>query len=391
MMLTGEQYNAVSILQKWYNKYSKQIIEISGIAGTGIWHTILKFIDFMEFDPREIMYLSYNQKQVLEMAAKRYHTYYINSRIYNYTRVIDFDTLSVVNPHNTGPTEYTWVKSVKKKIDPRYKLIIVFDSVLLNHKTLSDLASFGLPIILLRDPMLLPAPDSWTFLREPEVTLRELNPTLLRNPITYFANKALRQEAIKIGTYDNVSVINKKNLNLYNLKSTEMIITISENVSNEINKIYREKIMKLNGINGINERVIVMNNMYNHKLVNKDEKKIKLFLQKGLVAYISKCNKHAVGTKYVPIELKTDFYYDVFTDLTMDRHYLNGIESIPSRQIIPDEIILLKYAYALPVELTRIMHWDKVLLILDNPENDYYNRLIYNAIIRAKQNLTIVI
>ena len=391
MVLTGEQYNAVAALQKWYNKYSKQIIEVSGIAGTGIWHVISKFIEFMEFDPREIMYLSYNQKQVLEMAAKRYHTYYINSKIYNYTRVVDFNTLSVVNNNHVGPTEYTWVKSVKKKIDPRYKLMIVFDSVLLNHQTLSDLSLFGLPIILLRDPMLLPAPDSWTFLREPEIELTELNPTLLRNPITYFANKALRNESMKIGTYDNVSVINKKNLNLYNLKSTEMIITISETVSNEVNKIYREKIMKLNGINGINERVIVMNNMYNHKLINKDEKKIKLFLQKGLVAYISKCNKHAVGTRYVPIELKTDFYYDVFTDLTMDRHYLNGIENIPSRQIIPDELIKLKYAYSLPVEFTRVMHWDKVLLILDNPENDYYHRLIYNAIIRAKQNLTIVI
>lgn len=391
MVLTGEQYNAVAALQKWYNKYSKQIIEVSGITGTGIWHVISKFIEFMEFDPREIMYLSYNQKQVLEMAAKRYHIYYINSKIYNYTRVVDFNTLSVVNNNHVGPTEYTWAKSVKKKIDPRYKLIIVFDSVLLNHQTLSDLSSFGLPIILLRDPMLLPAPDSWTFLREPEIELTELNPTLLRNPITYFANKALRNESMKIGTYDNVSVINKKNLNLYNLKSTEMIITISKTVSNEINKIYREKIMKLNGINGINERVIVMNNMYNHKLVNKDEKKIKLFLQKGLVAYISKCNKHAIGTRYVPIELKTDFYYDIFTDLTMDRHYLNGIENIPSRQIIPDELIKLKYAYSLPVEFTRVMHWDKVLLILDNPENDYYHRLIYNAIIRAKQNLTIVI
>ena len=166
--LTNDQYEALSILQKWYRKYQHQFIDIAGVIGTGTWDLVQKFIDLEDLDMREIMYLSYDQKQVLEMAAKRYHAYYINGIIYNYSRIVDFDSLPVINP-NSDHVECEWKKSIRKKIDPRYKLIVVFDSVLLSRKTIEDLSTFGLPIILLRDPMLLPAPDSYTFIREPKI------------------------------------------------------------------------------------------------------------------------------------------------------------------------------------------------------------------------------
>ena len=74
MMLTNDQYEGLSKLEKWYHKYSHQFIEISGVIGTGAWDLIQKFISNEEFDMREVMYLSYNQKQVLELA----HAEHIN-------------------------------------------------------------------------------------------------------------------------------------------------------------------------------------------------------------------------------------------------------------------------------------------------------------------------
>ena len=72
MTLTNDMYNAQSKLNRWYKKYSHQIIEISGVIGTGTWEVVQAFIDDIGFDPREIMYLSYDQKQVIELASKRY-------------------------------------------------------------------------------------------------------------------------------------------------------------------------------------------------------------------------------------------------------------------------------------------------------------------------------
>lgn len=391
MQFTDDQYFALSKLEKWYRKYTHQVIEISGIIGTGVFDVVREFIEKMEFDPREIMYLSYDQKQVLELASKRYHAYYLPSIIYNYIREVDFDTLPVINPKSTV-VEYKWKKTIRKKIDPRYRLMVIFDSSLLNRTTVEDLCSFGIPIILMRDPALLPSPDTYTFLREPNISINELNSQLLRNPVTYFANKALRGERLEFGSYDTVSIVSKKQLNLYNLKSSDMILTLSDEMMKTMNSVYREKVMKLRTTaNVVGERIIVMNNMYAHKLVNEDEKKIKVFLTKGLVGYISKCNKHALSTKYIPIDFRTEFYHEAFTELYIDRHYLNGMD-IPSRQQIPDEIMYVQYAYALSASMARLNHWEKITLIADpNEDIDIQRKLMYNAITRCTHSLTLVL
>ena len=77
----------------------------------------------------------------------------------------------------------------------------------------------------------------------------------------------------------------------------------------------------------------------------------------------------------------------------MDRHYLNNITA-PSRQIIPDEIIKLQYAYALTVPLARLSHWDKVTVIADvDEEQDAWLqiRLLYSAIVSSRRQLTIIL
>ena len=394
MTLTNDQYEALAKLEKWYRKYNHQYIDISGVIGTGIWDVIQIFIERSGLDQREVMYLSYDQKQVLELAAKRYHSYYINGIIYKYTRFVDFDSLPVVNPKSDGIIKYEWKKSVRNKIDPRYRLIIVFDSVLMNEETLKDLSTFGLPIILIRDSVLFPAPDTYTFLREPNVTLKEIHPTYGKNPIIHFAHTVLNEGKLKFGNYDTVSIIPRKQMNLYNLKSADMVLTLSDRMRSQINQIYREKILKQKTCrNIVGEKVIVMNDMYAHKLVNQDEKKIKLYLTKGMVGYLTKCNSHAINTKYVPIELRPEFYHESFDELVMDRHYLNKI-NLGTRQIIPDEIIQLEYAYALTVPLARLSHWDKVTLVVDVNDDEDLNlqiRLLYSAITSAKKFLNIIL
>lgn len=393
MTITNDQYYGLAKLERWYEKFNHQIIEISGVIGTGVLETVQQFIDNIGFDPREIMYLSYDQKQVVEMAAKKYHAYYINGIIYNYIRMVNFDSLPVINSRS-NKVEYVWQKKVRKKIDPKYKLIIVFDSILINEVTLDDLCTFGLPIILIRDPMLVPSPDTYTYTRDPNIKLTELNPELAKDPIVYFAHKILNGEKLVTGSYDRVSVVSRKQMNLYNIRSSEMNITMTESMRKEINNVYRSKILKAKGTtNYVGERVIVMESRFADRLVNEDEKKIKIYLHKGLVGTLSKCNKHAEVTKYVPVEFLPEFYFEPFTDLYMDRNYLNGVET-PSRQMIPDNILRVQYAYALSPYTSRLSHWDKITMTTEMNEfedPDLQKRLLYTGITRAKQSATIVI
>ena len=206
MNLTNDQYYALSKLDKWYRKYQHQFIEMSGVIGTGTWDLVQCFLDSTNLDSREIMYLSYNQKQVLDLAFKKYHAYFINGILYNYVRIVDFDTIPVVN-NKSREMKYEWKKELKKKIDPRYKLIVVFDSVLLNHQTIKDISSFGLPVILIRDPMMSPSPDTYTFMRDANIELMDIHPTYAKSPIIHFAHKILNRERLIAGNYDTVSVV----------------------------------------------------------------------------------------------------------------------------------------------------------------------------------------
>lgn len=393
MILTNDQYYALGKLERWYRKANHQIIDICGIIGTGIYDIIQKFLDDFEFDPKEVMYLSYNQKQVVEMAAKCQHTYYVDGAIYKYSRKVNFNSLSVINPLATT-LDYKWKKEIRKSIKGFYKIIIVLDASLMDQNTLNDLMTFGLPIILIRDPWLIPSPNSYALNRDPNLLLQDLHPDLLKNPIVYFANRIIHNDPLIPGNYDIVSVVPRKQMNLYNLRTSDMIITMNNDSRNEINQLYRNKIMHLNTNQNVpNERMIVMETLYGHRLVNEDEKNIKVYLTKGTIGTLSKCNKHAMITQYVPIEFKPEFYYESFDELIMDRYYLNGVNT-PSRQQTPDECVKLQYAYALTPDLARLSHWDKVTIIADensNVDSIQYQSMIYTAITRARNRMTIIV
>ena len=161
-----------------------------------------------------------------------------------------------------------------------------------------------------------------------------------------------------------------------------------------VNTVYRSRIkhFKLD-TNHIGEKVIVMNDLYAKRLINEEEEKVRVYLTRGTVGYITKCMRHAVMTKYVPIEFRPEFYPVSFTGLYMDRHYLNGA-SAPSRQLAPENIVLFKYAYALPVVLSRLGHWDKVTLLYDKDDTldpEIQRRLMYTGVTRARQGFTLLI
>ena len=392
MNCTLDQYIGLSALESWWRKYNHQIITIDSRIGCGVWDLIQFFFGKIGLDHREICYLSYNQKQVLRLAYGKMHAYYIDGFLYDYKKSFDVDTLEAITKKDTPPT-YTWVKYRNKKIDPKYKLIVVFDATLLTKKQIKHLCSYGLPIILLQDTKLIPGDQPYTFFHDANIVLRQVHPWYSNHPIVHFAHQMLLDVPLKLGNYDGVNIIGKSKLNLYNMKSSNMIITLNDDTRTMINHMYREKVLSCkDSVTKVGERLIVTKSIYDHILENSEESRVKVYLHKNAVGYVSKINKHAQITRWVPIEFKLDEYTEPFEDISLDRYVLNHIDGV-SKQIIPDDILETEYAYALTPDRARYHTWDKVLLLMEptDYDDDLQRSLLYTAITRAEKFVNIVL
>ena len=92
MMLTDSQYLGLAKLEKWWRKFNTQFIEIEGAIGSGCFDLVQEFIELVDLSQYEIAYLSYDQKEVLNLAYKKYHAFYINDFLYRYERIVDFNS-----------------------------------------------------------------------------------------------------------------------------------------------------------------------------------------------------------------------------------------------------------------------------------------------------------
>ena len=76
MLETTEQFYAADMLEMWYREYKHQVIDLCGMYGTGKKEIIEDFIDRIGFEEYQVMYLSYNQADVIDLALNQYHAYY---------------------------------------------------------------------------------------------------------------------------------------------------------------------------------------------------------------------------------------------------------------------------------------------------------------------------
>ena len=391
-MITNDQYIAYNKLNSWYEKYNHQIIELSGTIDTGVEEVVREFIKFQEFKPYEVLYLSKNQRQVVDIASQGNHCYFFDGFVYKYERIVDLDTMPVYSP-KYKKVNYVYRKKIKKHSDIQYKLIVVYDSSLLTNEDINCLSIYEIPVILIKDPYLIPIQNSYIYNHIPNIELHDSVDKLLQNPIIYFINRILDDKKLIIGNYSQLSITNKKNMNIYNLKSSNMILTLSTQLRSLINTVYREKILKQStSKNIIGEKLILTNSLYNEKLSNNNEKRIKIYLHKGLVGNISRCYNHGVNTKYLNIDFKPDFYHESFEDIYIDRYLLNNINSVVSRQEIPDYVLNVEYAYALTPTLARLSYWDNVTLICDDIVDYTFRKiLLYTSMTRCKKMLNIIV
>ena len=390
--ITTDQYNALQKLCNWYESRRRQMISISSPIGTMGWDFLQYFLDYEQIQPNEVMYLSMDQKMVMELACDQLHAYYLNRVLYSYDQMVNLDSVPFMGKNYDGHIRTTWKRIRNKHIPEEYKLLVVLDASLLSYEMLRDLCKFDRKVLLLYDPFMISPANSYCEKSKPDISLEMVHPSMERNPFVVMAYRVLGGNPLRPGEYGGIHVIPNKSMNLSNLKSNEMNLTISKEMADRVNTLYRDKIMKGNpDVNHVGERLVVAQTLYDHAISSRIEPRLRFYFVSGMIGEISKINRHVAKTKYVPFEFTPEWSDQPFTGMSLNRNFLNHVD-YPSRQIIPKSIALMDYAYALTILQARVTHWDTTTLICEGyNESTLHNRMMYTAIVNTDKRMTIVV
>lgn len=389
MLETSEQFSAVDKLEQWYRDYNHQVIDLCGAIGTGKLEIVKDFIDRIGFKEFQVMYVSKNQSTVINLAQKQKHAYYLDSVLYEFYKETDFETLRSVNPLS-NQLEFKWIRKKNKKINKSYRIIIVLDAELCSIKKIKHLMEFKVPILLVSDPIAIGSPNTYLKMHEPNILITDVTPLNQKNPLVHFIHKIIALETIPYGNFKSITVLKKSDANVYNFKFSDMIIVENEESAKSINKLYRENIMKFKTrINHVGERLILAEDSHQF-LENKTENNIKFFLDKFITGTITRIDYHSLNRKFISISFKPDSYTDEFTDIWLDRFFLNDFEnrSIQFNFPIP---LKFNFGYAIPVLAAQYGYWNDVTII-EEPYDDwtYHSRVLYTSMKSAKKSVILI-
>ena len=389
MLETIDQFYAVDQLEKWYHDYNHQVIDLCGMIGTGKKEIIEEFLYRREFENYQVMYLSYNQADVISLALEQYHAYYLDGILYDYQKDIDFNSLKIINP-NSFDVKYNWIQTRKKKINKAYKIIIVLNAELCSRKVIKDLCKFGLPIILISDPMMLGFEKSYLRNHDPNISINMIKPSVQKHPFNHFIQKFINNETIPYGNFKAVTILKKKDSNMYNFKFSDIIIAENDSTVESLNNLYRSKILKNNtNILKPGERLILAESSH-EAIINKTEDKIKFYLDQGITGTVLTVDQHLKNRRFVNITFQPDFYDEEIPEMVLNRFYLNKFTN-RSIQFSPTHVYNFDYCYAITAKRSQYGCWNDITIIEEPYDDyDYHVKVLYTAMTRAKKSIVII-
>lgn len=390
ILLNSGQIRAVYEGERWNKSAVEQVIEISGAAGTGKTFLARYLIERFGLDIDEVLFVAYMGKAALQLSLTGLPARTIHSVFYDYMKVLDKDDAGNIQFLPSGKPKTKWEFVKKERLSKKIKMILIDEGGMVPENMARDIISFGLPIMVLGDlNQLPPVFGKPYFLQYPRIILDQIMRQAEDNPIIYIAHKILEKGDIDYGVYGSSIVLRKNELNDLNFKNADIVLTGTNKLRYEINTLFREHLLddirpdRLN----IGEKIICRKNNWG-KSINDN-----IFLTNGLSGYADYTDYTRCDGKKLKIDFRPEFTKKSFKNLTIDLETLFANPK-DEKNDNPFDFTMDKFEFAnaITTHLSQGSQWDDVLFLKEKMSfmtHETYKKLLYTAVTRAKQRITI--
>lgn len=347
------------------------------------------FIERIGLELEDVAFVAYMGKAAMQMARNGLPAQTIHSLIYDCRPEVMYDEHGYVVLDSRGKPKRKLSFVLREKLIKNVKLIVVDEASMVNHDIGNDLLSFNIPIIALGDlNQLPPVFGNPFFLNNPRYRLTQVMRQKEDDPIVHLAHRVLNDKSLPIGVYGKSSVIDKSDLDLYQLTKSDVILTCTNNLRHNINMFFREEIHKFPKpqFPYVGEKIICRRNDWGKSL-----DKI-IFLTNGMSGTIDYVDRESFNGKEIKIDFKPDFTKKVFKNLNIDYKQLFDV---PGSDASPFAFNRQKFefAYAITVHISQGSQYPNVTFLRETQmahDKEFFKKLQYTAITRASESITIV-
>ena len=349
------------------------------------------FIERIGLELSDVAFVAYMGKAAMQMGRNGLPAQTIHSLIYNCVRrpVYDDEGYIVVNSRGKVKTKLEF--ELKERIPHELKLIVVDEASMVNHEIGEDLLSFKIPVIALGDlNQLPPVFGNPFFLNKPRFRLTQVMRQKEDDPIVHLAHRVLDDKPLKIGVFGKSVVMDKSDMDLFQLTEADVVLTCTNKLRHGINTFFREDIHKFKNpqFPYVGEKVICRKNNWERSLNGI------IYLTNGMSGTIDHVDRSSFNGKKIDIDFKPDFTNKKFKNLSINYKQLfetPGGEEL-NKYLIGTE--KFEFAYAITVHTSQGSQYPNVVFMRETQmahDKEFFKKLQYTAITRASESITIII
>ena len=275
--MTPDQIVADKMIGDWFRKSTLQTFVLAGFAGTGKT-TLLKYTvtQTLGLTEESVAFVTPTGKAATVLLRQGIPATTVHRLIY---QSITTETEVEINGKLIKIEKLSFKR--RENIDKSIKLIVLDEASMVSDEILWDLMEFGVKILLCGDNAQLPPVEGFnTYLKEPNVTLKQIVRQQLDNPIIMLSEMAREGKYIPFGRYgNNATVLSKRQFlgekrKHYLTKADQIICGINKTrsaINNELRVMLGLGVMPENGdklICTINNWEQFIDSDYRYNLVN---------------------------------------------------------------------------------------------------------------------------
>ena len=385
--LTAGQETAKTRFMSWWNFRTKQTFIISGQAGTGKTFLVQYLIESIGLDLSEVMFLTYVGKATLALQKNGIPSQTIHSAICDYELVVMKDENGNAVYKDDGNVAMKPLFKRKESLPENIRLIVIDEGSMVDSVLGKWLIDYDIPIVVLLDMNQLPPVFGVPFFsQQPDVILTEIMRQSKDSPIPYFADKILKGNIIKYGSYGDKTILVTPRVNPDSYMNANVVICAKNKTRNKLNTFIREDLLGIHSENPvIGDKLICRKN--NWTIVNDDG----IALVNGLTGTIDDIYQENITKNVIPIDFKPEDFESTFYNIQLDRNAFKGEKNIKElKSFSPYEVFEL--GYVITCHLAQGSQYSKVLVVFETiGGNSFSQKWLYTAVTRAVDKLILIL